>query len=54
VGSGYATAERSAGASASIIISGRGNAWIDDVVRQVFPESEVAGIATRLSKAKSA
>jgi NAD(P)-dependent dehydrogenase (short-subunit alcohol dehydrogenase family) len=50
-------AEGSARAGASVIINGRGNARVDEAVRQmrqVFPESEISGIAADLSTAKGA
>ncbi len=51
-GIGRATAEGLAQAGASVVISGRGNARVDEAVRQIrqaFPGSEVAGVAADLA-----
>jgi NAD(P)-dependent dehydrogenase (short-subunit alcohol dehydrogenase family) len=56
-GIGRATAEGLARAGASVVISGRGNARVDEAVRQMrqaFPESNISGVAADLSTAAGA
>ena len=56
-GIGRATAEGLARAGASVVINGRGNARVDEAVRQMrqhFPESDISGIAADLSTAEGA
>jgi NAD(P)-dependent dehydrogenase (short-subunit alcohol dehydrogenase family) len=54
-GIGRATAEGLAHAGASVVINGRGNARVDEAVRQMrlaFPEVDISGIAADLSTAE--
>ncbi|QQO21425.1 SDR family oxidoreductase [Bradyrhizobium diazoefficiens] len=56
-GIGRATAEGLARAGASVVINGRGNARVDQAVRQmrqVFPDSDISGVAADLSTAAGA
>jgi NAD(P)-dependent dehydrogenase (short-subunit alcohol dehydrogenase family) len=56
-GIGRATAEGLARAGASVVINGRGNARVDEAVRQMrqaFPQSDISGIAADLSTAEGA
>jgi NAD(P)-dependent dehydrogenase (short-subunit alcohol dehydrogenase family) len=56
-GIGRATAEGLARAGASVVVSGRGNKRVDEVVRQmreVFPDVDVSGVAADLSTAGGA
>ncbi|TCL65816.1 SDR family oxidoreductase [Rhizobium sp. BK251] len=56
-GIGRATAEGLARAGASLVINGRGRARVDEAVRQmrqVFPDSDITGIAADLSTAAGA
>jgi NAD(P)-dependent dehydrogenase (short-subunit alcohol dehydrogenase family) len=56
-GIGRATAEGLARAGASLVINGRGNARVDEAVRQMrqaLPESDISGIAADLSTAEGA
>lgn len=56
-GIGRATAEGLARAGASVIVNGRGNARVDEAVRQLrqaFPKSNISGIAADLSTPEGA
>jgi NAD(P)-dependent dehydrogenase (short-subunit alcohol dehydrogenase family) len=56
-GIGHATAEGLARAGASVIVNGRGDARVDEAVRQMrqaFPKSDISGIAADLSTAQGA
>jgi NAD(P)-dependent dehydrogenase (short-subunit alcohol dehydrogenase family) len=56
-GIGRATAEGLARAGASVVINGRGNARVDEAVRQMrqaFPGSNISGVAADLSTAAGA
>lgn len=56
-GIGRATAEGLARAGASVVINGRGNARVDEAVRQMrkaFPGNRISGIAADLSTAEGA
>lgn len=56
-GIGRATAEGLARAGASVVINGRGNARVDEAVRQMrqrFPDRDISGIAADLSTPEGA
>jgi NAD(P)-dependent dehydrogenase (short-subunit alcohol dehydrogenase family) len=56
-GIGRATAEGLARAGASVVVNGRGNARVDEAVRQMrqaFPGSDISGIAADLATAEGA
>lgn len=56
-GIGRATAEGLARAGAAVVINGRGNARVDEAVRQMrqgFPNSDICGIAADLSTSEGA
>jgi NAD(P)-dependent dehydrogenase (short-subunit alcohol dehydrogenase family) len=56
-GIGRAAAEGLARAGASVVVNGRGNARVDEAVRQMqqaFPESDISGVAADLSTAEGA
>jgi NAD(P)-dependent dehydrogenase (short-subunit alcohol dehydrogenase family) len=56
-GIGRATAEGLARAGASVVVNGRGNARVDEAVRQMrqeFPRTEISGIAADLSTVEGA
>jgi NAD(P)-dependent dehydrogenase (short-subunit alcohol dehydrogenase family) len=56
-GIGRATAEGLARAGAAVVINGRGNARVDEAVRQMrqgFPDSDISGIAADLSTPEGA